>query len=455
MRRGVFCAGLGSSTPLYAFHQENFMPNYFYADANGQKQGPVDEQQLQELIDQGIINPNTRLVTDTGHKGLAGQIPGLKFISTAPSPATTFCTNCGTSVSEQAVACMSCGAKPVGHRKFCRQCGAGLNSEQVVCTTCGARVSGTTGKATPSVSQQCFCTNCGNPVSGQTVACMSCGAKPAGHRKFCRQCATALGPEQVVCVKCGASVTATLMPDAKQAAQTAISSLMGIFNNNLKWVIIIAVVLGLGILIYKFASNIFGGHPPIISSLVNAKSGDWVKYDVTISTDGNTAKGMVECRVLTKEGKKVKLRITSMPPGRYENARYGVDPTPEIQELEVDLSKPQTEIIRSIQQQLGIHGSMMRDVDVKVKRGAMGKGTMSVAGQIFNCVIAPYTVTVTNGNVAVSIRDIKEWGSKKVPVTGLVKLEWQTSAPIPSTMIGYGTGTFGIAMTLTEFGNSN
>jgi len=63
------------------------MPNYFYADANGQKQGPVDEQQLQELIDQGVINPNTRLVTDTGHKGNAGQVPGLKF-NTVSSPFT-------------------------------------------------------------------------------------------------------------------------------------------------------------------------------------------------------------------------------------------------------------------------------------------------------------------------------------------------------------------------------
>jgi len=131
------------------------MPNYFYADVDGQKQGPVDEQQLQELIDQGIINPNTRLVTDTGHKGLAGQIPGLSFHSAVSDPfeqtaqalpvpppqKQMFCTNCGSSVSEQAVACMSCGARPIGHRKFCRQCAAALNPEQVVCVKCGASIS--------------------------------------------------------------------------------------------------------------------------------------------------------------------------------------------------------------------------------------------------------------------------------------------------------------------------
>jgi hypothetical protein len=35
---------------------------------------------------------------------------------------------------------MSCGAKPVGHRKFCRQCGTKLNPEQVICTQCGAAI---------------------------------------------------------------------------------------------------------------------------------------------------------------------------------------------------------------------------------------------------------------------------------------------------------------------------
>ena len=60
------------------------MPNYLYLDANGQKQGPVNDLQLQALVAQGIITPDTPLATDTGHKGKAGQIPGL--FATAPSP---------------------------------------------------------------------------------------------------------------------------------------------------------------------------------------------------------------------------------------------------------------------------------------------------------------------------------------------------------------------------------
>ena len=109
----------------------------------------MNEQQLQALATQGKITPNTPLETDTGHKGLAGQIPGLTFSATTPPPFAQaappaggcFCTNCGNPISEQAVACMSCGASPVGHRRFCRQCGAALNAEQVVCVRCGSPVS--------------------------------------------------------------------------------------------------------------------------------------------------------------------------------------------------------------------------------------------------------------------------------------------------------------------------
>jgi hypothetical protein len=65
--------------------------------------------------------------------------------ATPPPPAANvFCTNCGNAVAEQAVACMSCGCKPIGHKKFCRQCGVGLNPEQVVCVKCGSGLSAPT-----------------------------------------------------------------------------------------------------------------------------------------------------------------------------------------------------------------------------------------------------------------------------------------------------------------------
>ena len=135
------------------------MPNYFFTDSNGNKQGPFTEQQLQTMAVKGVITPNTALETDGGHRGFAGQIHSLKF-NTATSPPITvptqvtqvqsvgaFCTNCGNSVSTQAVVCMSCGAKPVGHRRFCRHCGAGLNLQQVICVKCGVGIAKTSGKS--------------------------------------------------------------------------------------------------------------------------------------------------------------------------------------------------------------------------------------------------------------------------------------------------------------------
>lgn len=65
------------------------MTNFFYYDTNGQKFGPVNSQQLRALVTQKIITPQTPMETDAGHKGLAGQIPGL---FTAPAPFDPFAT---------------------------------------------------------------------------------------------------------------------------------------------------------------------------------------------------------------------------------------------------------------------------------------------------------------------------------------------------------------------------
>ena len=62
------------------------MPNYFFTDSDGNKWGPLTEERLQTLIDRGTIVPTTSLTTDSGHTGLAGQIPGLNFDNVAPPP---------------------------------------------------------------------------------------------------------------------------------------------------------------------------------------------------------------------------------------------------------------------------------------------------------------------------------------------------------------------------------
>ena len=59
------------------------MPNFYYADTNGQKH-LLTPQQLKELVARGMITPDTPLETDTGKKGKAGQIKGLFPVTPPP-----------------------------------------------------------------------------------------------------------------------------------------------------------------------------------------------------------------------------------------------------------------------------------------------------------------------------------------------------------------------------------
>lgn len=64
------------------------MANFFYTDENGTKQGPLTPEQLQALINQGIITPDTLLESEAGHTGKARQIRGLNFPAVEPSLST-------------------------------------------------------------------------------------------------------------------------------------------------------------------------------------------------------------------------------------------------------------------------------------------------------------------------------------------------------------------------------
>jgi len=119
---------------------------WHYYNEGGEKIGPIRGSELKALAQQGAITPETRVEDGEGRSALARNVTGLTFPIlpvSSPPPQQWYCTNCGNPVSEQAPACMSCGAKPVGHRKYCRKCGGGLKPEQVVCTKCGAKIEGT------------------------------------------------------------------------------------------------------------------------------------------------------------------------------------------------------------------------------------------------------------------------------------------------------------------------
>jgi RNA polymerase subunit RPABC4/transcription elongation factor Spt4 len=126
------------------------------------------------LIAAGAVLPDTPIETPDGKKSVAGKLKLIgkneelfKKMDATPTDdlassilqidaktpmttpveqgitATRFCTNCGNPVSKNAVACLSCGAAPTGHRKFCQQCGMILNPEQIICIKCGAGVNNT------------------------------------------------------------------------------------------------------------------------------------------------------------------------------------------------------------------------------------------------------------------------------------------------------------------------
>ena len=56
------------------------MANFFYIDANGNKQGPYDKRQLEALSEKGIIEPTTLMVTDTGDIIIASKMPGFDWV---------------------------------------------------------------------------------------------------------------------------------------------------------------------------------------------------------------------------------------------------------------------------------------------------------------------------------------------------------------------------------------
>lgn len=101
------------------------MTNYYYFDRNGQKQGPIDDRQLQVLVSQKLITQTTSLETETGQKTLAAHIPGLNFTSTSPPVQSP----------TPAAPVMTPGAP-----KFCSQCGTPINPALAGCTRCGSSV---------------------------------------------------------------------------------------------------------------------------------------------------------------------------------------------------------------------------------------------------------------------------------------------------------------------------
>ena len=189
-RHGVPVLLTVSPLAVLASNPQQTMANWHYYNGNREKMGPVTGRELKQLVQQGMVTPETFVEDPTGRTGLAKDVKGLKFPD--PTLATPNPFTATPPVSEN----LSTIAVP-------------LPEDHSI-------------PVPPPAPQQVFCTNCGNQVSEQAVACMSCGAKPTGHKKFCRHCGVALNPEQVICIQCKSEIgtdnlAATLMAGMKRA----------------------------------------------------------------------------------------------------------------------------------------------------------------------------------------------------------------------------------------------
>ena len=184
-----------------------------------------------------------------------------------------------------------------------------------------------------------------------------------------------------------------------------------------------------------------------------------VKYDVSLSNPemGGAEKFTVAWKVTSNDGKKVKFKVTSGASGE----RWADEEDVEIDLLKLSKCRSYKDVIQIALEQEDMPKELKRfmrrvieDVDFKITAGSTSRATVSVAGSSFNCTVVPYTATVNVGNTSFSVRDIKTWTSRKVPLNGIVKAEWETSFPLFDDDRGRETATAGVTITLSEYSSN-
>ena len=205
-------------------------------------------------------------------------------------------------------------------------------------------------------------------------------------------------------------------------------------------------------------SGFFGGGNDWRSILRNAKSGDWVEYETIVSTPmGEISRATQRYEVLSNNRRMVRLRVTTTIPPMFPWASTQTDVT----EFEIDLSKSDEQIFLDMIAQTITQGAraggasvpfdvgsfLNEVVDVEVNKGKRTRETLSVAGETFRCTVTPYTISISVDSITLTVRDIKEWFSRRVPVFGMVQAEFRVSVPVPTM----GTQSFTVTSRLTSF----
>jgi hypothetical protein len=121
------------------------MPNFFYYDNNGTKQGPYDNVQLIALARNGSITPDTLIENEAGKQTKAKNVRGLfpHWVPPPPIPPveTMPCPHCGEPVADSESFCGSCGKSVLVPAQPCPHCGTTLAVGEKFCGSCGKSVS--------------------------------------------------------------------------------------------------------------------------------------------------------------------------------------------------------------------------------------------------------------------------------------------------------------------------
>ena len=149
------------------------------------------------------------------------------------------------------------------------------------------------------------------------------------------------------------------------------------------------------------------GHP-----FKNAKPGDWARYDVTVSAENKTENMTLLFEVLSNDGKKVKLHMTSTGPNQRGREEVQKD------RMEIDLSKS----VSTCELPLAMLHEYISSDSCKIEEGKQTTEKILVAGQTFNCTVTHETLTTTINEGVLTVVN-KTWKSKAISVAGITKQE--------------------------------
>ena len=425
--------------------------SYIYLDQNNQPRGPVDNEQLKALADQGIIGPATPLKSDSGYIGAAGQIPGLFSERKDIPPLGT----AGEWISEVVSGVSATKAAAQAKLKL-----NGLKTQLVDTYRLlgdAAEQAGWGGTLCEDIKKQReavadVTAEHGRAATDAELARNTPGARAAKQAlaEAKTRMVLATGVLDGLREKVGRALmdNDSAPPNIGARQRTEFLQLWGKIAE-CEWIIAhgkrklaskpMFAAIGVLLLVGLVAFAIFAGLPSILKPqclFERIKQGDWVRYDVTVIMDQSPpmrvpAKMTVLLEVLSKNDTKIRVRTTVIvvdPLGREQS------PVVEEDEIErSELSRFDVFIITLIENPFV--DSSNATMENFVWELSKKKETLTTPAGTFNCVVVPFTFNDSplsavdpetgnrTGETGAYTTTGKEWTSTNVPFLGVVKQE--------------------------------